>query len=209
MEKEKTGIITVALKLFIICFVSTLILAFVNTLTKDVIEENNKKVFAEGCEEVLPGAARTEIVDISEYLPGAEAAVSYDAENNVMGIAIKQSIKGYNSGLVLMTGVAADGKKVTGIDILEHSETPGLGALADSKDFTEQFRGKMAPLKTEKDGGEIVAITGATKTTKGIIDNGVNKAVEAAALYFENVDAEENSEDAVPQENEAAEGEGI
>ena len=47
MEKEKTGIISVALKLFIICFVSTLILAFVNTLTKDIIEENSKKVFAE------------------------------------------------------------------------------------------------------------------------------------------------------------------
>lgn len=184
MEKEKTGIISVALKLFIICFVSTLILAFVNTLTKEIIEENNKKVFAEGCEYVLPGADKTEVIDISSYLPGAEAALSYDAQGFVMGISIKQSIKGYNSGLVLMTGVARDGATVTGIKILEHSETPGLGALADSENFTEQFREKVAPLKTEKDGGEIVAITGATKTTKGIIDNGVNKAVEAASEYF-------------------------
>ncbi len=185
MEKEKTGIINVALKLFVICFVSTLILAFTNTLTKDIIEENSKAAFLEGCDYVLPGADKTEIIDISDYLPGAEAALSYDETGYVIGISIKQSIKGYNSGLVLMTGVARDGVTVTGIKVLEHSETPGLGALADSEDFTEQFRRKTAPLKTKKDGGEIVAITGATKTTKGIIDAGVNKAVEAAKAYFE------------------------
>ncbi len=185
MEKEKTGIIGIALKLFIICFASTLILAFVNNLTKDTIKENNEKVFSESCFYVIPGTVKTEIVDITEYLPGSEAALSYDAEGKVIGISVKQSIKGYNSGLVIMTGVSSDGETVTGIKILEHSETPGLGALADSEDFTEQFRNKAYPVKTEKDGGEIVAITGATKTTKGIIDAGVNKSLEVAKEYFE------------------------
>ena len=184
MEKEKTGIISVAVKLFVICFVSTLILAFVNNLTKDTIKANNEKVFKEGCTYVVPGGTSSEIIDFAEYLPDSEVAAIYGDEG-LIGLAIKQSIKGYNSGLVLMTGVSSDGETVLGIKVLEHSETPGLGALADSENFTEQFRDKKAPLATIKDGGEIAAITGATKTTKGIIDNGVNVAVEAAKAYFE------------------------
>lgn len=183
MEKEKTGIITVALKLFVICFVSTLILAFTNTLTRDTIKANQEQEFKDGCAYVVPGGTHSEIIDFSEFLQGSEVAAIYDGEE-LKGLAIKQSIKGYNSGLVLMTGVSADGETVLGIKVLEHSETPGLGALADSENFTEQFRGKTAPLATEKDGGEIVAITGATKTTKGIIDAGVNKAVDAAKAYM-------------------------
>ena len=183
MEKEKTGIISIAVKLFVICFVSTLILAFTNYLTKDIIKANQEKEFKDGCTYVVPGGTSSEIIDFSEFLPESEVAAIYDGEE-LKGLAIKQSIKGYNSGLVLMTGVAADGETVLGIKILEHSETPGLGALADSEDFTEQFRGKTAPLATEKDGGEIVAITGATKTTKGIIDAGVNTAVEATKAYL-------------------------
>ena len=58
MEKEKTGIITVALKLFVICFVSTLILAFTNTLTKDIIKANQEQVFKEGCAYVVPGGMK-------------------------------------------------------------------------------------------------------------------------------------------------------
>lgn len=53
MAKNKEGIVSVALRLFIICFVSTLILAFVNMLTKEKIEENNSLAFKESCEAVM------------------------------------------------------------------------------------------------------------------------------------------------------------
>lgn len=185
MEKEKTGIVSIALKLFVICFVSTLILAFVNNITKGIIEKNDKILFEKSCEEVLPGTASINMVDISEYLPEAEAALCYDEGGNIIGIAVKRSVKGYNSGLVVMTGVSYDGKTVKGIRILDHEETPGLGALATNKKFTSQFENKEFPLATVKDGGDIVAISGATKTTKGIIGPGVNEAAKAAKEYFE------------------------
>ncbi len=187
MEKGSIkNVLNITLRLFIICFASTLVLAFVNNLTKGVIEKNNEKVFSEGCVYVMPQTASTEIIDLTSYGEGLEAARCFDENGELLGIAIKQSIKGYNKGLVLMTGVAKDGNTVTGIKILEHSETPGLGALADSEDFTQQFRGKSYPLATEKNGGEIVAISGATKTTNGILDGGVNKALLIAKEYFKN-----------------------
>ncbi len=184
MEKGSVKeILNIALRLFAICLVATLLLAFVNSLTKGVIEENNKKVFAEGCLYIMPGTSDTKSVNLD--IEGVEAAECFDEAGEFLGLAIKQSIKGYNKGLVLMTGVASDGETVIGIKVLEHSETPGLGALADSENFTEQFRGKTYPLATEKNGGEIVAITGATKTTDGIVDRGVNEALSLAKKYLE------------------------
>lgn len=192
MEKGSVkDVLNITIRLFIICFASTLVLAFVNSLTKGVIEKNNEKVFSEGCLYVMPGTNETKIVDLASYGDGIEAAECFNEKGEILGIAVKQSIKGYNKGLVLMTGVAKDGKTVMGIKVLEHSETPGLGALADSENFTEQFREKTYPLATVKNGGEIVAISGATKTTNGILDGGVNKALEIAKAYFEDKGAEE------------------
>ena len=186
MAKNKEGIVSVALRLFIICFVSTLILAFVNMLTKEKIEENNSLAFKESCEAVM-GDAEFSDVDLSSYGENVEGALAKDSGGNVIGICIKQSVKGYNSGLVFMTGIAAVGETVTGINIMEHSETPGLGAEADTDGFKNQFKSLKAPVMLSGEngqGGVIEAITGATKTTNGI-KNGVNNAAEIAKDYFE------------------------
>lgn len=186
MAKNKEGIVSVALRLFIICFVSTLILAFVNMLTKEKIEENNSLAFKESCEAVM-GDAEFSDVDLSSYGENVDGALAKDSGGNVIGICIKQSVKGYNSGLVFMTGIAADGETVTGINIMEHSETPGLGAEADTDGFKNQFKSLKTPVMLSGEngqGGVIEAITGATKTTNGI-KNGVNNAAEIAKDYFE------------------------
>ena len=45
-----------------------------------------------------------------------------------------------------MVGVDVDGV-ITGLRVLSHSETPGLGALATDPSFYEQFVEKKAILK--------------------------------------------------------------
>ena len=88
-----------------------------------------------------------------------------------------------------MTGILSDGKTVTGINIMEHEETPGLGANADTDEFKSRLKNKKAPLELSSTPGEnkdntFDAITGATKTSNGI-KNGVNRAAEIASDYFE------------------------
>ena len=184
MEKEKTGVISVALKLFVICFVSTLILAFVNTITKDVIKKNSDEAFKKACKEVVSACADIKIIELKEY-PEVDAALLLDENKKTVGIAIRQSVKGYNKGIDLLTCVKNDGVTLYGLDIIDHQETPGYGARADEPKFTKQFEGKSAPVKTIENGGEIEAISGATKTTKGILDSGVNVAVKAAKAGLE------------------------
>ncbi|MDO4750036.1 MAG: FMN-binding protein, partial [Eubacteriales bacterium] len=68
-------------------------------------------------------------------------------------------------------------------------ETPGLGAVAAASTdagvaFREQFVGTTGNLTVNKDGGTIDAITGSTVTSRAVT-NGVNSAVEAAALLID------------------------
>ena len=67
----------------------------------------------------------------------------------------------------------------TGVSIISHAETSGLGANATKEDFRAQFVGK-ANVAVTKDGGDIAALTGATITSRAVCD-GVNAAIEAAA----------------------------
>ena len=81
----------------------------------------------------------------------------------------------------VMTGVDADGK-VTGVNILSHAETAGLGAKAAEQSFRDRFVGLVSGITVSKDkAGEnsIDAITGATITSRAMTE-AVNAAIEAA-----------------------------
>ena len=70
-----------------------------------------------------------------------------------------------------------------GVQILTHSESPGLGANAVNSSFLNQYAGKggqeISVVKNGQPGGaEIQAITGATITSKA-----VTRAVNAG-VYF-------------------------
>ena len=58
----------------------------------------------------------------------------------------------------------------------------GLGMNAKKDDFRQQYVGKSGELAVNKDGGEIVAITSATVTSRA-----VTKAVNEALALYESV----------------------
>ena len=81
----------------------------------------------------------------------------------------------------MMVGIK-DGA-VTGISIVSHAETAGLGAIAADKTekgvaFRNQFVGVTTDetVAVSKDGGQIDAITGATITSRAVAD-GINAAL--------------------------------
>ena len=95
-----------------------------------------------------------------------------------MGYVFTTAAKGYGGDVEIMTGVDAEGK-ITGISILSIEETPGLGMNAKKDSFKDQYKGKSGELAVNKDGGEIVAITSATITSRAVT-SAVNQAL---ALY--------------------------
>jgi electron transport complex protein RnfG len=82
--------------------------------------------------------------------------------------------KGFSGEFKLMVGFAPDGS-ITDIEVIRHSETPGLGDKMDrdKSGFHLQFMGKHPDsfkLAVEKDRGDVDAITASTITSRAYCD---------------------------------------
>ena len=83
---------------------------------------------------------------------------------------------GYNGPIHLLVGVSFDGR-LTGVRILEHKETPGLGDGIEraKSDWVLQFNGRtLENPSTDRwfiraDGGEFDQLTGATVTPRAVV----------------------------------------
>lgn len=92
------------------------------------------------------------------------------------GWVAKSSGQGYADKIELLFGLAPDGERMTGLFILEQKETPGLGNKIIDKSWRAQFiqkqvRQPFTVVKTgSKRGNEIDAITGATISSRSVVD---------------------------------------
>ena len=171
--KNLKEILKIGFILFGITAVSALLLAVVNSKTAPVIAENLLKRTYEAMEVVMPEAKEFNPVN-DENSQIYEAS---DANGEVIGVCVITAANGYGGEISILTGIDKE-LKVTGIDILSHSETPGLGANATKPEFKEQYTGKKEGLGIDKNApgeNEIQAMSGATITSTA-----VTKAVDEA-----------------------------
>lgn len=182
---RKSGeIIKIGLILFAITATAALLLATVNKITSPVISENQQKKTYSAMETIMPEAAGFEKTEASESQAITEAYKAIDASGNTIGVCVISSAFGYGGEVTVLTGVS--GGKITGIDILSHSETPGLGAEATKPEFKSQFSNKTGSISVVKKNAadnEINAVSGATITS-----NAVCEAVNSALKFAEEVE---------------------
>ncbi|MCB5231118.1 MAG: RnfABCDGE type electron transport complex subunit G [Candidatus Cloacimonas sp.] len=165
--------------LFIIAAVASGILAFVNNVTSPIISENQLLNEQSARNEVLPDAVKFEEVD-SEIV----YYIGFDKEDNVVGYTFVAEGSGYSGVLHTMVGVDTE-FKINRIKVILQSETPGLGANSENPEFTDQFNGRIKDeLAVDKDGGEIVSITGATITSRAITES-LSSMMKVVALDLE------------------------
>lgn len=161
--------------LFLISSICSGILASVNSMTAPVIEAQTELAKQEALKTLITDAEnfiKVEKID-NEYV--AELYVARKGTEYV-GCVAKTMPAGYGGAIELFVGVDPEGK-ITGMEVLSHSETPGLGANIKTEKFKEQFTGQKVPLEVVKGTakeGEISAITGATITTRAVTD-GINE----------------------------------
>ena len=86
---------------------------------------------------------------------------------------------GFGGDLTIMVGVDLVNKKLTGMEAVNHSETPGLGARIEEPGFRRQWKGLPIdqPVAITADGGVIDAISGASTTSRAAV-NGTNEVLE-------------------------------
>ena len=192
-----------ALILMLIAAVSAGALAGVNALTANTIADRS---------EAAANEARRQVIEAADFEAGTlevdGETVTYhtavDAAGETVGYVFSATVTGKSGGLVVMTGIAADGT-VTGVTVTEDNETAGYVDKVEKGGLFAAFKGKVAALFTA--GDNIDAVAQATKTSKGVI-SGVNQAVEwytALTKGGESDEPVESTADGAESEVESAE----
>ena len=102
------------------------------------------------------------------------AFVGYDASGKRIGVAITAAEPGFQELVTLMIGFDPATGTLTGYDVLDQKETPGLGDRIESDtDFTRQFAGRVAPLvgvkRAPASPNDVQTITGATISSRAVV----------------------------------------
>ena len=166
--KDKKEIILPAITLGIICLISTLLLSCTDSVTRGQIAVIQKQNADKARMKVCSGAAAFEPVETGDT--SSELYEALDSSGQCIGYAVSTKDKSYGGDISVMTGLDTDGR-ITGVEILEIDDTPGLGMNAKKEAFRNQYTGKSADSVTvskNASGDEIQAITGATRTSEAV-----------------------------------------
>ena len=189
MKKLESSLTNMVLVLTGVAVIMGGILAFVNHLTEGPIAAQKEKALADGIKTVMCvndlKVAKTDEVKQNDD-KGKELTYTVyeiqDTKGNDLGAAVESSTLGFGGKLKLLVGFDPEGK-ILGYTLLEHTETPGLGAKAD-KWFQKGQKGDIIgkdpkePLTVSKDGGQVDAITASTITSRAFL-LAVNNAYKA------------------------------
>ena len=180
MKKLESSLMNMVLVLTLVAVIMGGILAFVNHLTEGPIAEQKEKALADGIKAVMAcndlKVAKADEVKQNDAKGKKMTFTVYqiqDAQGNDLGAAVESTTMGFGGNLKVLVGFDPDGK-ILGYTLLEHAETPGLGAKADKwfqKDQKGDIIGKdpKEPLTVSKDGGQVDAITASTITSRAFL----------------------------------------
>ena len=166
--------------LCLIAVISAVVLANVYLITQPAITANEKKATEAAIYKVVSAAISYKEAKIGQ----TDTFKCYDENNKLCGFAFTAEGVGYQDLIKVMVGVSADFNRILAIEVLENSETPGLGNKIVAPWFENQFQNlnlqnKIAVVKgvPQKD-SEIQAITGATISSEAVVDIINNKIEE-------------------------------
>jgi len=189
MKKLESSLTNMVLVLTLVAVIMGGVLAYVNHLTEGPINEQKKLTLDNGIKTVMV----SENINVAEPVvvtqndeKGKEISFTIyqvkDAQGKDLGAAVESTTGGFGGDLKVLVGFDPDGK-ILGYTLLEHSETPGLGAKADQW-FQKGQKGDIIgkdpkePLVVSKDGGQVDAITASTITSRAFL-KAINNAYKA------------------------------
>ena len=176
MAKTGSSFKNMVLSLSLISLVASACLGFVYEFTKGPIELSNLNKKVSAIKQDVPEFNNNPYEERFRLSTGEGDSLDiYPAkkDDKIVGYAIgTYTNKGFSGNITLMAGFKPDGT-ITGITVLEHKETPGLGTKMSEPKFKDQFIEKNPSefsLKVKKDGGSVDAITAATISSRAFCD---------------------------------------
>lgn len=196
MSELTRAIVHGAVGLGLFAIVTAGVVAVTHSVTAERIADNRLASEYQTLGQVVPDALHdSDLLDGAVTLPAAESLGQPDAftawrarragQTSAVILPVIAS-DGYSGDISLLVGIAAD-SELTGVRVLSHRETPGLGDKIEARksDWIERFAGLSLgnpPAErwaVEKDGGAFDAFTGATITPRAVV-----AAVRRSLEYF-------------------------
>lgn len=175
---------------------ATALVALTHQVTASRIQEQEQKQLLQVLNQVIPKENHDNelyknciLISDPAFLGTSEPMPAYLATKNGQpnGVAIEAiAPDGYSGAIKVIVGLDMTGT-VTGVRVLAHQETPGLGDKIDTRitDWIYSFTGrklngeKDPAWAVRKDGGDFDQFTGATITPRAVVN-----AVKRVSLYF-------------------------
>jgi len=193
---NRNGIIYTVIFSFLTAFFFVFFLALADGATRELVEQNKIVSVQKSILKVLNKMPADE-EDISETYqtmfstvpqPGETLETNLDGNAIVIRYFSGSGLWGTITGIIGMTESL---DRITGLDIISHNETPGLGGRIDEDWFKEQFRGEKISgdgivvakgsgnVDTDKENSRVDGITGASLTSSSMA-----KIVNGEIEYF-------------------------
>lgn len=180
-----------------ISLVAAVALAKVYDITKVRIAEQERIKTMNGLKAVLPAFNNDVEKDAREVVVGQDKKgrdikikfYTGKMDEKPVGVAFEMIARdGYAGDIDILMGVSPEGK-VSGIEIISHKETPGLGSKISQDKWKEEFKGRALSdgpkFAVKKDGGVIDQFSGATISPRAVV-SAVKKGLEVYKKEFSN-----------------------
>ena len=165
--------------------ISGLALVGIYELTLPTIKANNARALRTAVFKVIPGSTQMQklvrrdgtfaVAKVGDETPGVYGA--YDGNGRLVGYGIEAQGNGFQDVIRLLYGFSPAKQQITGMEVLESRETPGLGdKIFKDAAFVSNFAALAVKpqVKLVKNGqreaqNEVDAITGATISSKAVV----------------------------------------
>jgi electron transport complex protein RnfG len=152
----------------VVVFIAVALLGLTDTIVREKIEWQKEQKIQRMLFEIFP--------NMTEHTLEGDIYMIYSNETEI-GFAFLAVGKGYGGLIDILVGLENE-TTIKGVTIVSHLESPGLGARITESVFTDQFAGvNIADVALRLKGGEIDAVTGATISSRAVVD-----AIRATAM---------------------------
>jgi electron transport complex protein RnfG len=191
------GVVTAGWLLAAAALAGAGMLSMVHAHTTRMIVDNERQDLLSSLNAVIPAQTYdndilqdTEVLAAHDLLGTAEPSTVYRARKAGVPVAAALTAvapNGYSGPIAMLVGIDYGGR-ITGVRVVKHRETPGLGDGIDARhgSWIEGFDHKSlldpqdAGWKVKRDGGEFDQLTGATISPRAVVG-----AVHKALQYFQ------------------------
>lgn len=173
--KDKLGQYYPILALTVVVFISVAVLSGMDFFTRDTIQYQKELKVQRMLNQLFPEMTAYDFDESTDIY-------TISSDGSKVGYAFLGVGVGYGGNIDIVVGME-NKTTLRGIAVIAHAETPGLGDKILLPDFTNRFIGlDISEINLTRDGGKVDAITGATISSRAVVDGVRAAATEKAKL---------------------------